>query len=428
MVAELLQQVRLIDPVTNTDQIVDVLLGEGRIWAIAEQISDFPSDAVIRGGHGQVLGPGLVDLYSHSGSPGHEERETLASLAKAAAAGGFTRIGILPDTCPALDNPASIAWIIEQWQTLVGHGKQEKLPRLRPWAALTVGAKGQQMAELAELASSQIIGFADGQPLNNWNLVRRLLEYSQTLNQPIALWPCDANLAEHGTMREGLQSIQLGLPGMPTIAETAALSALLECVAAIGSPVHLMRLSTARGIELVKTAKAQQIPVTASTTWMHLLLNSEAICHYDPNLHLNPPLGNPSDQQALIEAVIDGTLDAIAIDHTPYTYEEKTVAFAEAPPGVIGYELALPLLWQTLVETGQLSAVQLWRCLSSGPISCLGEQVRAISIGQATELTLFNPAAPWQATPEMLKSDAINTPWLGRSILGRVETIWCSNF
>ena len=208
------------------------------------------------------------------------------------------------------------------------------------------------------------------------------------------------------------------------LAETAALSALLECIEAISTPVHLMRLSTARGVALIQAAKARGLPITASTTWMHLLLNSEAIGSYDPNLHLAPPLGNPADQNALIEGVKNGTIDAIAVDHTPYTYEEKTVAFAEAPPGAIGLELALPLLWQSLVATGKWTALDLWRSLSSRPALCLQQKMTAIAPGQPAELTLFDPQQVWTVEPRSLKSLSANTPWLQQEITGRVVRTW----
>jgi dihydroorotase len=229
----------------------------------------------------------------------------------------------------------------------------------------------------------------------------------------------------NGVMREGVQSIRLGLPGNPAIAESTALAALLEIVAAIGTPVHLMRVSTSRGVQLIREAKAQGLPVTASTTWMHLLLNTEDLGSYSPNLRLDPPLGNPLDQAALIQGVREGILDAIAIDHTPYTYEEKTVPFAEAPAGVIGLELALPLLWHTLVEIGGWSALELWQRMSTKPAICLQQTPSAIAPGQPAELVLFNPQETWKAEKYNLKSHSTNTPWLGQRLTGRVVQTWC---
>ncbi len=412
MTIELLQQVRLLDPVAMVDRVVDVLIEDGVIQAIEPHIKRIPSTAQIHAPQGLVLGSGLVDLYSHSGEPGFEERETLESLSQAAIAGGFTRLNILPDTEPAIDNPAAVNWF-----------KQNS--KLSCWGALTLNAKGQQMTELSELAQSGVVGFADGQPINNLVLIRRLLEYLQPLHKPLALWACDRSLVGNGVIREGVESVRFGLPGDPAMSETTALSALLECVEEIGTPVHLMRISTARSVELIRAAKARGLPITASVTWMHLLLNTKSIESYDPNLRLEPPLGNQGDQVALLQAVRDGVIDAIATDHTPYTYEEKTVAFSEAPPGAIGLELALPLLWHTLVETQQWSALELWRSLSARPAECLGQKLGAIAANQPAELVLFDPQLQWTVNGQSLKSRSLNTFWLDKPLVGRVIRTWC---
>jgi len=420
MTNELLQQVRVLDPAAATDRVVDVLIVDGNIEAIADSISEWPADTEVRDGRGLILGPGLVDLYSHSGEPGFEDRETLRSLQQAAIAGGFTRLNILPDTTPALDNPAGLAWLEDK--------RQFQLPvQVQAWGALTLGVQGQQMTELAELAAAGVVGFADGRALSSYGLLRRLLEYLKPLQRPVALWPCDPKLAGNGVMREGPESIRFGLPGSPAIAETTAIAALLELVAAIGTPVHIMRVSTARSVELIQAAKERGLSITASTTWMHLLLNSQAIQSYDPNLRLEPPLGNPADQAALIEGVRQGVLDAIAIDHTPYTYEEKTVAFAEAPPGAIGLELALPLLWQRFVASDEWSALELWQALSSNPAKCLQEPIATVASGQPAELALFNPNQPWVVSGQFLKSLSTNTPWLGQEVLGQIVQTWCTS-
>ncbi|HTL90578.1 MAG TPA: dihydroorotase, partial [Leptolyngbya sp.] len=326
----LLQQVRFLDPVANVDRVTDVLLKNGIVQSFSP--SEIPAEAEVRSCSGCILAPGLIDLYSHSGEPGFEERETLESLEHAAIAGGFTQLNLLPDTDPAIDQVAIVAQI------------RAKFPKFNCWGALTINTQGQQMTEFTELAAAGISGFSDGKAIANLALVRRVLEYLQPLGKPIALWACDAELAGKGVIREGANSMRFGLPGIPVMAETAPLSALIECIEEIGTPVHLMRISTARSVELIRSAKSRGVAITASTTWLHLLLNTDAVRSYDPSLRLNPPLGNPTDQAALIQAVSDGVIDAIAVDHSPYTYEEKTVAFGEAPSGAIGLELALPLL------------------------------------------------------------------------------------
>jgi dihydroorotase len=429
----LLQQVRVIDPVSQTDQIADVLFTENQIQIIdhGNTLDHLPANTKKIDRSGCILAPGLIDLYSHNSQPGFEERETILSLMQAAKAGGFRSVMLLPNTLPAVDQPGAVSYL----QELV---KQAEInitspPNLYFWAALTEHLQGEKMTQLAELADSPIIGFTDSQSINSLPLTRRILEYLQPLQKPIALAISDRTLTGKGVMREGYQSLRAGLPGVPSIAETSILSALIELVEYIGTPVHIMRVSTARSVELITDAKRRGVPITASTTWMHLLLNSQSISEnpiaipYDPNLRLNPPLPNPDDQAALIAAVKSGVIDAIAIDHSPYTYEEKTVAFADAPAGAIGLELALPLLWQNLVTTGQLTALELWRSLTSSPAECLGLSMNAIAHLSASEVILFNPATSWQVTPQNLFSRSVNTPWLGQTLQGKVLEIFSEN-
>ncbi|GAB4279567.1 MAG: dihydroorotase [Oscillatoriaceae cyanobacterium] len=423
MTSVLLQQVRVLDPVSGVDQITDVMLADGKIKAIEPEIP-LPEggETELVDGRGLILGPGLVDLYSHSGEPGFEDRESLASLAAAATAGGFTRLAILPNTTPPLDNPGGLALVQEIIAKL-----PSPVPQVYMWGALTQGVKGEQMAELAELAKAGIVGFADGQPLEHLGLLRRMLEYLQPLGLPVAIWPRSRYLAGNGVVREGPDSIRLGLPGEPAIAETAAIASILEIVAAIGTPVHIMRVSTARSVELIQEAKDRGLPVTASTTWMHLLLNTENIggtpspmIPYDTSFRVQPPLGNPADQWALIRGIRDGYIEAVAIDHTPYTYEEKQVSFVESPPGAIGLEIALPLLWQNLVVTGKLAPLHLWRLLSTQPALCLKQTPPAMFPGHPAELTLFDPNQTWTADETTLKSRSTNTPWFRQQLTGRV--------
>ncbi|MEH2289833.1 dihydroorotase [Nostoc sp.] len=432
---ELLQKVRMIDPVSKIDELSDVLIADGYIREVASHISDISSDTQIKDCQGLVLGPGLVDLYSHSGEPGFEERETLLSFLQAAAAGGFTRVSILPDTSPVIDNPALVAQLQHKRRREITEKEKinltppaspaSSLPLLHLWGAITVDIAGKQMTELADLASAGVVGFTDGKPLENLALVQRVLEYLQPLDKPVAFWPSDRQLTANGVMREGTDALRFGLPPIPASAETTAIAAILELVATIGTPVHIMRVSTARSVELIASGKATGLPITASTTWMHLLLDTKAVKSYHTSLHLNPPLGNPSDVAALRAGVRAGVIDAIAIDHTPYSYEEKVQAFAEAPAGAIGLELALPLLWQYLVETKEFTALELWRALSSNPAKCLGQKVSAIVPHQPAELTLFDPQQTWKVERKSLYTLSQNTPWLGQQLKGHVVQTWC---
>ena len=421
MTKELLKQVRVIDPLQKTDIVADVLIINGYIQDVAPQITNFTTDTSVRDCRGLVIGPGLVDLYSHSGEPGFEERETLSSLLQAATAGGFTRICVLPDTLPVIDHPALVTHL-QQYRN------REKVSlSLHIWGAITLDLAGKQLTEVADLTAAGIVGFTDGKPWENLGIVRRILEYLQPFGKPVAFWPCDRHLAANGMIREGAEALRLGLPPMPTSAETTAIAALLELVADIGTPVHIMRISTARSVKLIAEAKSRGVPITASTTWMHVLLDTTSMRSYHTALHLDPPLGNYQDMLCLREGLRTGIIDAIAIDHAPYTYEEKVQAFAESPPGAIGLELALPLLWQNLVATGEFTPLELWRVLSHQPAACLQQEVKAIQPGEKAELTLFDPQQIWNVNQANLQTLSYNTPWFGEEIIGRVVQVFCEN-
>jgi dihydroorotase len=415
----LLQRVRILDPVSGTDRAADVLIEKGIIRAIESDISSYPENTTVIAADSFIFAPGLVDLYSHSGEPGHEERETLASLIASATAGGFTRVGILPDTVPPLDNPAAVTTLIQKSQYL----SSPTSARLQFWGTLTLNREGQQMAEIGDLLE-YALGFTDSRGIEGTALTRRLLEYVQPFQKAIALFPVQGQLKGNGVMREGDESIRFGLPGDPAISETIALAGLLELIAEVRTPVHLMRISTRRGVELIRDAKERGVPVTASVTWLHLLLNTGAIATYDSSLRVDPPLGTESDRTALIQGIREGVIDAIAIDHRPYTYEEKTVAFAEAPPGAIGLELALPLLWEKLVATGELTPIELWRAMSVNPCLCTGQEPPAIEVRKPAEAILLDPGVKWTVTGESLQSLSRNTFWLNREISGRAIGFW----
>ncbi|MDB9529094.1 dihydroorotase [Oscillatoria sp. CS-180] len=421
MTSTLLRQVRIVDPGLQIDQIADVLMVDGKFQAIAPTLADPPEETQVIDGTGKLLAPGLIDLYSNSSEPGNESRESLADLMAGAIAGGFTRVGILPTTLPPLDTPGAIHHFVTLAQQSV-----TPRPQLLPWAALTQGTKGEQMTELAELAASNIplAGFANGQPISHPVLLRRLLEYAKPLNQPVALWPCDLALVGNGIARDGSLALMGGLAGIPVAAETAALALIVELVQEIGTPVHLMRLSTARSVQLIERTKAEKLPITASTTWMHLMLSTSDTLSYDPNLRLSPPLGNPEDQAALIAGIKAGVVEAIAVDHSPYTYEEKTVAFEDAPPGAIGLALAFPTLWQRFVASGEWTATELLAPLTTHPASCLRQNAGKIAVGNPVEALLFNPQAEWTIERETVRSPAQNTPFLHQHLQGKVTQVW----
>jgi dihydroorotase len=407
---QLFQRVRVLDSFAQSERVADILVIDGVIEEVLAT-TQLPTDLTITPGEHLILAPGLVDLYSHSGTPGHEERETIESLLLAAKAGGFVHVNILPDTLPALDRASSIISIDREYHHIAA--QIPNCPQLGYWGALTEGVAGKTMTELAELSTTNISGWADGSPIANPALIRRLLEYLKPFNRPIGLYALDRSLRGNGLARSGVDALKFGLPVDPVSSETAALAALIEIIADIGTPVHLMRISTRRGVEIIAAAKQRGVPITASTTWLHLIADTTDLATYDPNFKLDPPLGTPDDRRAMIEAIKTGVLDAIAIDHSPYTYEEKTVAFGEAPSGSIGLELALPLLWQHLVVPGKLSALELWAALSSKPAQCLHQS-------PPTQRILFDTQAKRTVTQQNLKSLSHNTTWLGREVIGQV--------
>jgi dihydroorotase len=416
---QLLQQVRIIDPVKQVDRLADVLIIDGKIKLIDEQITNYPTETSIIKPQGLVLGTGLVDLYSHSGEPGNETRETLFQLSQAGAMGGFTQIGILPDTIPVIDNAEVITGIKLKGDRFNHQSNQQlTLPRLNFWGA-AYSQTDQKMNALAEL-QPEIVGFTSRHNLSNLHVLKQILEYLQPEQKPIAIALQQNELTGNGVVREGNASIRYGMSGNPGFSEAAIIAAVLEIAAEIPTPIHIMRVSTQRGVELIADAKTRGVRVSASTTWMHLLWDSNALGSYSPNLRLEPPLGNESDRIALIDGVRQGIIDAIAIDHHAYTYEEKTVAFALAPPGVVGLEFALPLLWQRFVKTGAWSAIELWQALSSRPRQCIQQHPIAIAPEQALDLVLFDPQQKWIANQDNLKSPAANTPWYNQEITGKV--------
>jgi dihydroorotase len=407
---QLFQQVRVLDSFAPTERFADILVIDGVIEEVSAT-TQLPTDLTITPGEHLILAPGLVDLYSHSGTPGHEERETIESLLLAAKAGGFVHVNILPDTLPALDRSSSIISLDRDYHQIAA--QIPNCPQLGYWGALTEGVAGKMMTELAELSTTHISGWADGCPIANPALIRRLLEYLKPFNRPIGLYALDRSLRGNGLARSGVDALKFGLPINPVSSETAALAALIEIIADIATPVHLMRISTRRGVEIIAAAKQRGVPITASTTWLHLIADTTDLATYDPHFKLDPPLGTPDDRIALIEAIKTGVLDAIAIDHSPYTYEEKTVAFGEAPCGSIGLELALPLLWQHLVVPGKLSALELWAALSTNPARCLSQS-------PPTQLILFDTQTAWKVGKNNLKSLSHNTAWLERQVIGKV--------
>jgi dihydroorotase len=403
----LFKQVRILSADSSSniaEPFADVFVDSDRQIHLNFDQSQIPQETNIDQRSGVVLGTGLIDLYSTSSEPGHESKETISELVQAAKNGGFATIGILPNTQPAIDDIAAL----EFWRNV----QQKHGNILQPWGAITKGLEGKQLTDIAELAES-VIGFTDSKPISNLLLVRRAMEYIKPLGKHIALFPQNPDLTGTGVIREGKWSLQYGMTGYPTAAETTALAALIELVRLTKAPSHFMRLSTAQSVELIYQAKNDGLPVTASATWLHLCHCDRDLATYDPNLRLSPPLGSEGDRLALIAGIKSGVIDSIAIDHTPCAYEEKVVPFEVAPVGAIGLEFALPVLWQNLVISGLLTATELWQALSVNPAKILGLAPPKLS-------TLFEPCLEWLAKDSAISSQSRNSNYMGRSIIGKV--------
>jgi dihydroorotase len=404
--AILFKQVQILssDSSVSSDGLVDVLVERDNQIHINFDILQISQDVKIVENDGLILGTGLVDLYSTSAEPGHESRETIAELWQGAKNGGFTTVGILPNTQPAIDDIAALKF----WRNV----QQKYGAMLQPWGAITKGLEGKQLTDMAELADT-VVGFTDGKAIANLLLVRRAMEYIKPLGKPIALFPQNLDLATNGVIREGKWSLQYGMTGYPAAAETTALAALIELVRLTRTPTHFMRLSTARSVELIAQAKNDGLPITASTSWLHLCHCDRDLSTYDPNLRLLPPLGSEADRHSLIEGIRTGTIDAIVIEHTPHAYEEKVVPFEVAPHGAIGLEFALPILWQNLVTTGLLTPSTLWQALSDRPAQVLG-------LPQPQLHTFFDPHCSWLASPQAIASSSHNSNYMEQTVIGKV--------
>lgn len=372
--------------------VADILL-QGEKFTVNP--SALPPDITPKEPHSLVIFPALVDLCSRSGEPGFEARETLTSLQNCARGGGFGRVALLP--CQPIDRLAMADFFAAY------------VPRpFLLWGALTSGG---QLCEFADLRD-RVVGFAHREPLPDLLLLRRALEYLQPYQKTVLLLAQDSKLGA-GVMMEGYYSLKLGLAGIPTVAETSALAAIINLVGLTRCPVHVMGISCAQSLPLLEQAKNEGLPLTASVNWTHLLWNTSHLSTFNPHLRLHPPLPNPQDQTQMIQGIKTGIIDAIAIDHCPYTYEEKMIPFEVTPPGTIGLQFAFPLLWANLVATNKLTPLELWQALRIKPAQILG-------IDPPAELFALLPEVTWQLNPQTSLSLSQNTVLWQQEIKGEI--------
>jgi len=418
----LLRGGRLLDPATGRDEHADIAVADGRILRVGAHGAGFTPDRTIDA-TGLVVAPGLVDLAVRLREPGHEHEGMLESEMAAAVAGGVTSLVCPPDTEPVLDEPG----LVEMLKFRAG---SLHLARLYPLGALTRGLEGAVLTEMAELTEAGCVGFSQADvAIKDTLVLHRALQYASTFGYGVWLRPSDAWLGE-GVAAKGPLATRMGLAGVPVVAETIALSTIFELVRDTGAQVHLCRLSSAAGIELVRRAKAEGLPVTCDVSVNHLHLTDIDIGYFDAAMRLTPPLRQQRDRDAIRAALADGTIDALVSDHTPVDADAKTLPFAEAEPGASGLELLLSLA----LHWGAASRLPLLDTLAritAGPAGVLerGDGVRAdrlpdigrLVAGGPADLCVFDPDAAWTVTPAALKSHGRHTPFAGYELPGRVR-------
>lgn len=395
----------LIDPASGTEQQQDVYIAAGKIVALGAAPADFQAERTLdaRGLH---VAPGLVDLCARLREPGYEHKATLESEMAAALAGGVTSLVCPPDTDPVLDE----AGLIEMLNFRVGRLERS---RVYPLGALTVGLKGEVITEMVSLSEAGCIGFTQAdRPIADTQALLRALQYASTYGYAVWLRSQDAWLSKGGVAASGALASRLGLSGVPVSAETIALFTLFELMRVTGARVHVMHLSSAAGVELVRAAKAEGLPVTCDVSANHLHLIDMDIGYFDAQFRLDPPLRQQRDREAIRAGLADGTIDAICSVHTPVDDDEKLLPFAEATPGATGLELLLSLT----VKWAQEADVPLAKALApitSAPAAVMKVDAGRLAVGGNADLCVFDAQAHWQVEPRALKSQGHNTPFLG---------------
>jgi dihydroorotase len=404
---------RLIDPIAGTESAQDLFLADGRIATAGRAPAGFTAERVIDA-KGLMVCPGLVDLSARLREPGLEYKATLESEMQAAVAGGVTSLVCPPDTDPPLDEPGLVEMLKFRAHSL-------RQAHVYPLGALTQGLKGERLTEMAELHDAGCVGYsqADATIADN-QVLMRALEYAATFGFCVWLRAQEPSLARGGVAHDGEVATRLGLPTVPVCAETVALSTILILARETGARVHLCRLSSAEGLELVRTAKAQGTLVTCDVSANHVHLSEMDIGYFNANCNLVPPLRSLRDRDALVRGLADGTVDAICSDHTPVDDDAKQRPFAEAEPGATGLELLLPLTLKWAASIGAPLPVAL-RKVTSGPLAVLGSPGGSLAPGAPADLCVFDPAAWWKVEPGALYSQGNNTPFLGMEIAGKVR-------
>ncbi len=405
---------RVIDPARNFDRLANVLIENGVIVEVGENVG--PGDREIDAS-GCIVCPGFIDTHVAFREPGTEDDESVASGTAAALAGGFTSVACLPDTSPVVDNRASAEFLLLQ-------AERANNCRVFPLGAVTKNHEGQELAEIGQLLDGGAVAFTDAKrPIANAEIMRRALEYTAMFDRSIFEHPQVPEMAADGVMHEGYVSTLLGLRGIPAAAEHIMVSRDLSLAALTRGRLHLMSVSVRRSIQQIRDAKQNDIRVTCDVTPHHLALTDATLTEFDANYKVDPPLRSREHIAELIVGLQDGTVDAISSDHQPYTEESKTGEVDLAPAGIVGLETLLPICIRTLIEPNHLSWLELIRKLTIGPAKILQIDHGTLEVGAAADVTIFDPAEQWTIDPSAFRSHSHNTPFGGWEVRGRVRQV-----
>ncbi|OBV37522.1 dihydroorotase [Janthinobacterium psychrotolerans] len=411
----------LIDPANGIDGVQDLFIADGKVAAVGSAPAGFVADTTFDAA-GLVVAPGLVDLSARLREPGYEYKATLESELQAALQGGVTSLVCPPDTDPVLDEPGLV-------EMLKYRAKTQDKAHVHPLGALTVGLKGQSLTEMAELTEAGCIGFAQAEePIEDTTVLLRAMQYANTFGYTVWLRPQDPHIGRGGIAHSGPLASRLGLSGVPVMSETIALHTIFELMRASRARVHLCRISSAAGLELIRAAKAEGLPVTCDVGVHHVHLTDADIGFFDPNARVTPPFRSQRDRDAIRAALFDGTVDAMCSDHTPVDDDEKLLPFGEASPGATGLELllSLALKWADDYALAQLQngARPLARAVAkvtADAARVAGIPAGSLAIGEAADICVFDPAARWTVSSSSLASQGKHTPFLGYELSGVVK-------
>ncbi|MFL6706801.1 MAG: dihydroorotase [Massilia sp.] len=403
---------RLIDPANGVDAASDLYIDNGRVAAIGAAPNGFAADRVIDA-TGLVVAPGLVDLSARLREPGYEYKATLESEMLAAMQGGVTSLVCPPDTDPVLDEPGLVEMLKHRARGL-------HQAHVHPLGALTTGLKGKALTEMAELTEAGCIGFAQAEePIEDTTVLLRAMQYARTFGYTVWLRPQDAHIGRGGIAHSGPLASRLGLSGVPVMSETIALHTIFELVRATGAKVHLCRMSSSAGLELVRAAKQEGLPITCDVGVHHVHMTDADIGFFDSNARVTPPFRSQRDREAIQAGLADGLIDAICSDHTPVDDDEKLLPFGEASPGATGLELLLSLALKWADERRVPIGAALAK-VTCDAARVAGLPAGELKVGDVADVVLFDPAARWTVAPAALASQGKHTPFLGYELAGRV--------